>query len=574
MTQANPAAERRTIAYFSMEAGLHPDIPTYSGGLGVLSGDTLRAAADLGVPMVGISLIYHKGHFRQHLDAHGNQSETPREWRPSDYMDPLDVRVSVSIEGRDVCLTAWQYTVHGVRGHTIPVYLLDSNLPVNDVADRTLTDSLYGGDSRYRLCQEIILGLGGLAMLDALGYHEIETHHMNEGHSALLALGLLEREMAAHGGSDQTEEDVAAVRSRCVFTTHTPIAAGHDRFPLPLARHVVGEKRMDLIDGLPCTADDTLNMTYLGLQFSRYVNGVSMRHGEVAQEMYPDYTVNAITNGVDAATWASPPFQDLFDEWVPRWRDDNLYLRQATVIPARQIAAAHVKAKAELLDEVARRTGIMLDRNAFTIGFARRATGYKRADLLFTDIGALKSIAREAGPLQIIYAGKAHPRDDAGKALIRRVFEGAAKVKDTIKVVYLEEHDMTLGRLLCSGVDLWLNTPQLPLEASGTSGMKAALNGVPSLSVVDGWWVEGWVEGTTGWAIGAEGIEDADAPDGEARSLYNKLAYVILPLYYGRPGAFAELQRQTIALNGSYFNAQRMMLQYVENAYRPREAIG
>lgn len=554
------------VAYFSMEAGLESGMPTYSGGLGVLAGDTLRAAADLGVPLVAITLLHRQGYFRQRLEASGDQIEEPYPWEPQDYLEPLDVRIAASLEGRRVLLKPWRYVVEGVSGHKVPVYFLDAVLPENDPRDQALTGQLYGGDERYRLSQEVLLGIGGVAALRALGFDQIDTYHMNEGHSALLSLALLEEAAGERGLDSITPADCQAVRDRCVFTTHTPVPAGHDRFPIRLVQDVLGEERARTLELFPCCTDQTLNMTFLALFFSRYVNGVSLRHGEVSQAMYPSYRVHAITNGVHAATWTSKPFQDLYDREIPEWRRDNAYLRHAINIPQDQVQEAHSRAKQALLAEIRRRTGLTLDRNVMTIGFARRAATYKRAALLFSDVDRLKAIARDAGPIQLVFAGKAHPRDEAGQALIRRVFEGGAEVKDEIPFVYLEEHDMALAKLLCSGVDLWLNNPQKPQEASGTSGMKAALNGVPSLSVLDGWWIEGWVEGVTGWAVGDESPSELDSA-AEAWSLYNKLRYLILPLFYERPQAYARVMRSTIALNGSFFNAQRMMGQYVENAY-------
>jgi starch phosphorylase len=555
------------VAYFSMEAGLESGMPTYSGGLGVLAGDTLRAAADLGVPMVAVTLLHRQGYFRQRLEAGGNQIEEPYVWEPSRYLQPLSELIHVAIEGRQVALKPWRYIVRGVSGHSVPVYFLDAALPENDARDQALTGQLYGGDERYRLSQEALLGFGGIALLEALGCRDIQTYHMNEGHSALLTLALLEASLERRGVSEPDTADFEDVRRRCVFTTHTPVPAGHDRFPMELVAEVLGGERAAALQGLPFAHDGVLNMTFLALFFARYVNGVALRHGEVSQAMYPSYEVHAITNGVHATTWTSQPFQELFDREIPEWRRDNTYLRYAVAVQVEQIMEAHAKAKQALLAEVKRRTGTDLDPNAMTIGFARRAATYKRAALLFSDPDRLKSITRDVGPIQLVFGGKAHPRDEAGQALIRRVFEGGASVKPEIPFVYLEEHDMALGKLLTSGADLWLNNPQKPQEASGTSGMKAAINGVPSLSVLDGWWVEGWVEGVTGWAIGDESDIETDSAS-EAWSLYNKLRYVVLPLFYDRPQAYGRVMRSTIALNGSFFNAQRMMEQYVENAYR------
>jgi starch phosphorylase len=551
------------IAYFSMEVGLKTEMPTYSGGLGVLSGDTLRAAADLGAPVVGVTLLYRQGFFRQHLAADGSQTETAPRWDPENFLERLDSVVRLPLEGREVCLRPWLYRVQGARGAEVPLYMLDADLPENDPEDRALTGQLYGGDQRYRLRQEALLGLGGVAMLRSLGYDQIDTFHMNEGHSALLTLALLNEARA--GAPAASEGDIAAVRNRCVFTTHTPVPAGHDRFPLAMVRSVLGDAMTDLIESLPCREDDLLNMTLLGLFFSRYTNGVARRHGEVAQSLYPHYKVAAITNGVHAATWVSNPFAQLYDRMLPGWRSDSHYLRQALDLPVEAVMEAHHRAKRDLIGEVAKRTGVQLDPAVMTIGFARRAAAYKRADLVFNQPEMLRQIAANVGRIQFIYAGKAHPHDVQAKELIKRVVAAANELVDDIPVVYLEEHDMTLGKLLCSGVDLWLNNPQRPMEASGTSGMKAAMNGVPSLSVLDGWWPEGWIEGVTGWSIG-DGPEEPD-PMQESRSIYNKLSYVILPLFYGSPSLYGRVMRSTIAINGAYFTTERMLQQYLHSAY-------
>ena len=555
-----------TVAYFSMEVGLDSAMPTYSGGLGMLAGDTLRAAADLAIPMVGVTLLHRKGYFRQHLDAWGNQTESPAVWSPEKFLEPMQPRVSVTIEGRKVQIRAWRYIVHGVAGHDVPVFLLDTAVPENSTWDQTLTDYLYGGDDHYRLCQEAVLGLGGADMLLALGYKRVQTYHMNEGHSALLTLALLEELHERKGLHNVTKADIDVVHHRCVFTTHTPIPAGMDKFPMDMVRQILGDEPTNALQAVGAFQDGVLNMTHLALMFSRYINGVSMRHEEISRSMFPNYPINSITNGVHAVTWTSMPFQRLYDHHFPEWHHDSLYLRYVISCSLDLIREAHIDAKRELLAEVERRTGIHLDPKAMTIGFARRATAYKRADLLFSDLERLKRIARQVGPLQVIYAGKAHPKDEVGKALIRRIFQAANALRDTIRVVYLEEYDMALAKYLCSGVDLWLNTPQKPDEASGTSGMKAALNGVPSLSILDGWWVEGHVEGVTGWSIGESDEPESD-PSKDIASLYDKLEKVIVPMFYQQPEAYTNVMRSAIALNASFYNAQRMTFQYMENAY-------
>jgi glycogen phosphorylase len=559
------------VAYFSMEIALEPDIPTYSGGLGILAGDTLRSAADLGTPLVAITLAYRKGYFRQILDASGNQFEQPQEWDPETQLPEVGPHVSVEIEGRQVSVRAWKYTITGISGEIVPVFLLDTDMPENAEYDRRLTDSLYGGDQRYRLAQEIVLGLGGFLLLQKAFSGQIETYHMNEGHSALLSLGLLERRLEQSFAGRLKQLDIDGVRNMCIFTTHTPVPAGHDQFPRSLVGQILGREQVSLLDEAEAWEGDALNMTYLALRFSGYVNGVAMRHGEVSRGMFPAYDISAITNGVHAITWTSPAFSELFDAYIPGWRTDNNYLRYAISIPLPAIREAHSEAKTELFAEVSRSFGVQLDPKLLTLGFARRASTYKRADLLFQDAERLRHIARDIGPIQLVYGGKAHPNDEGGKNLIRRVVGGASSLADIIRTVYVENYDMRWGRLITSGVDLWLNTPMRPQEASGTSGMKAALNGVPSFSVVDGWWAEGHIEGVTGWAIGSS--EVAEDPSLEVAALYDKLEREIVPMFYGRPNRYTEVMRYAIALNGSFFNAQRMVLQYLANAYKMQRDV-
>ena len=555
---------KNKIAYFSMEIGLKADMATYSGGLGVLAGDTLRAAADLGLPLVAVTLVHRNGYFRQHLDAVGGQTESPDSWNVADRLREMDPRVDVEIEGKTVRLRAWLQEIVGVLGQKVRVYFLDSDLEENDPASRALTDQLYGGDKRYRLSQEVVLGVGGVRMLQALGHDVIETYHMNEGHSALLTLELM-RKAAFDGGREKlSEEDISLVRERCVFTTHTPVAAGHDRFPVDLVRSVLGEATWKRLEGLYAMTE--LNMTELALRHSRYVNGVARRHGDVTRDMFDGYDVQAITNGVHAATWTSAPVSELFDRHVPGWREDNLSLRYMTYTALEEIDVAHRAAKKNLIDYVETANGIRLNEETFTIGFARRAAAYKRADLLFDDVERLKAIASRSGPIQIVYAGKAHPHDEPGKAIIRRIVEAGKSLGEHVVLVYLENYGIELGGLMTSGCDLWLNTPEPLKEASGTSGMKAALNGVPSLSILDGWWVEGHVEGVTGWSIGDAHPDRAR----DANELYDKLETKILPLYYDDCDGYSRVRRYAISINGSFFNTERMVSEYARQAYRHR----
>ena len=577
-----------------MEIALENSMPSYSGGLGVLAGDTIRAAADLRLPMVAVSLLYRKGYFTQRLGEDGSQVEEPVEWRVENFLNEESARAHVSIENRRVELRCWRYAAKGVRGFEVPIYFLDAGLPSNAEVDRNLTGALYGGDSYYRLCQEVVLGIGGVRMLRALGHDSLTRYHMNEGHAALLSLQLLDDETEKAGRQSVRREDIEKVRGKCVFTTHTPVPAGHDRFPMDYLARVFPTQMqfLDLKD--PVSAEllkrvlqtektfpelqeaarsgASLNMTQLALSLSTYVNGVAKQHGETSRQMFPEVPIEAITNGVHAASWTCPAFQQLFDRYIPSWREDNYSLRGALGLPPEEVWSAHLIAKHELLEVVRTKTGLKLDPEIFTIGFARRATGYKRADLILSDLDRLREIAKDAGQFQIVFAGKAHPNDGGGKDIIRRIFKAKKALRKNIPVVFLDEYNLDLGGKMTSGVDLWLNTPQFPLEASGTSGMKAALNGVPSLSILDGWWVEGHIEGVTGWSIGeprrgpGSGAAATDNQT-EAESLYSKLESVILPMYYGERRKFLEVMQHAIAINGSFFNTQRMVQQYITDAY-------
>ena len=551
-----------------MEIAVNPSVPTYAGGLGVLAGDTLRAAADLDVPLVAVTLLHRRGYFHQRLDAGGHQTEEPVAWPVDDFLEPLTQRVAVEIENRVVQVRAWRFQMTGVSGFHIPIYFLDTDLPDNSPWDRRLTDSLYGGDEHYRLCQEAVLGLGGVRMLRALGHRSVTRFHLNEGHAALLILALLEERLASHPDSSLAT-GIKAVSGQCVFTTHTPVPAGHDQFARDMVRRVLGEELWKRLQA--CGQDTVLNMTDLALRCSRYVNGVAIRHGEVSRSLFPGYPIHSITNGVHAATWAAPSFEALYDRRLPAWRQDALSLRFAQNISGNEIWEAHRAAKHVLVDAVNHAANAGFDRDVLTLGFARRATAYKRAMLVFHDLERLEAIVRRAGALQLVFAGKAHPLDHEGKEIIRSVHAMRVRLRGRIAVAYLPNYDMALAKVLCAGVDVWLNTPLPPHEASGTSGMKAAVNGVPSLSVLDGWWIEGHVEGVTGWAIGGDG-ETAAAPDPamdarHAASLYEKLDAQVLPCFYRQREGFIEMMRRTIALNASFFNTHRMVRQYVHLAY-------
>lgn len=562
-----PDLTARSIAYYSMEIALSPALPTYSGGLGMLAGDTLRSAADTAAPMVAVSLVHRRGYFRQMLDAAGQQTEADVPWNPERTLPSAETTVTVTVQGRPVKVAAWRFDVVGVAGHVIPVFLLDTDIEGNDTWDRHLTDHLYGGDTYYRLCQEAVLGLAGTELLHAMGCKP-QVYHMNEGHAALLSLALLQDGIGDAPLASATEADVDRVRQQCVFTTHTPVPAGHDMFGMDQAHAILGDERVATIERFGCLHNGLLNMTYVALKFSRFVNGVAMQHGKVSQDMFPEYTVHSITNGVHAATWVSEWLQELLDKEVPAWRHDNQYFRSVYGVEPSRISNCHHQGKQRLFKLVAERTGQQLDPKVLTLGFARRVATYKRASLLLNDPKRLLKIARKIGGLQILYAGKAHPADTAGKGLIKDVFETAQKLNSSaLRIIYLENYDWELGAQLTQGVDVWVNTPRRPYEASGTSGMKAALNGVPSLSILDGWWIEGCAEDVTGWAI-----DDADTEAAEAQSLYDKLENSIAPLYQ-RPMAWARMQQSCIAMNGTFFNTHRMLAQYFLNAYFPQTPL-
>jgi len=553
------------IAYFTMEIALRTDIPTYSGGLGVLAGDTVRTAADLTLPLVAVSLVGHHGFFRQEIDADGRQRELPHPWEPARFCKPLRAKVTVPLAGRDVWVGGWLYILEAPRGGRQPVILLDTGFPENHPDDRIITDVLYGGDEAYRLKQEIVLGIGGVRMLRAIGF-EIQQYHMNEGHSALLTLQLL-RDQAYRPEDVRPGEaryDVPRVRALCNFTTHTPVEAGHDQFSWELVQSLLG----DFIESellRRYAGADRLNMTRLALSLSDYVNGVAKRHAEVSRQMFPGYSVRAITNGVHPSTWTTPAFARLYDKHLPGWcHEPELLVRADCCIADAEIWNAHVEAKQALIERVKTATGVSLHPKVPILGFARRMTAYKRPDLLFTDLARLKAIAAQ-WPFQIVLAGKAHPRDETGKRMIAELHRRIRELAGAIPIAYIPNYDMEVALEMVAGVDVWLNTPLRPFEASGTSGMKAAFNGVPNLSVLDGWWIEGCIEGVTGWAIG-QGSEAVNGLD--AAALYIKLEQVVLPLYYTADRAkWIAVMKGAIAKNASFFNSHRMMRRYVTEAY-------
>lgn len=554
----DPFLHRTRVAYFSMEIALRPEIHTYSGGLGVLAGDTARSAADLNLPMVFVTLLSREGYVQQEIGAHGNQIDKPNPWTPENWASPLPAMIAVSIEGRNVWVRPWLYLLTCPIGNVIPVLLLDTDLDQNSPEDRRITDRLYGGDEAHRLKQEIVLGIGGSLLLRALGF-SIRTYHLNEGHAALLALQLLRDTHRPGDLGSPNLYDRASVRERCVFTTHTPVEAGFDRFDYGLVGRLLGDF-FDLAELKALAGEDRLNMTRLALNLSGYVNGVARRHAETASGLFPGYQIRSITNGVHVHTWVHAELARLFEARFPQWAHEPEVIALADQIPDGEVWTAHQAAKAELLSVIKERTGTELQLDVPLIGFARRMTSYKRPNLLFTDLGRLKQIAREQ-PFQVVLAGLAHPLDDPGKQIIEELHRHIRELQGTIPIAFLPEYDMNLARTLVSGADIWLNTPLPPLEASGTSGMKAALNGVLNLSVLDGWWVEACVDGVTGWAI-----EGTPPGTGDADALNHKLANVVLPLYKDR-ARWVWMMKQSISKIGSTFNSQRMMRRYAAEAY-------
>jgi glycogen phosphorylase len=564
MSAIDPFLPRTHIAYFSMELAVRPEMHTYAGGLGILAGDTARSCADLEIPVVFVTLLSRAGYFRQEVDADGRQTEQPDWWEPERWCTALNVISAVEIENKPVWVRPWLYVHTCPHGHQTPILLLDSDLDQNAAADRALTHYLYGGDEAYRLKQEIILGIGGMRILRALGF-ELHTYHLNEGHAALLTLDLLNRWRVAPEDliAGEPPYDIAEVRARCVFTTHTPVEAGHDRFSYELFERLLPDV-VDLDTLKHLAGEDLLNMTRLALNLSDYVNGVARRHAETTQHMFPGYRIHAVTNGVHVGTWTHPAFARLYDANIPQWQHEPEVLVRALQLAEDEVWECHHAAKQDLLAKVQGVTGIALDADAMIIGFARRMTGYKRPLLLFEDLDRLMDLASRH-PFHLVMAGKAHPRDADGKEAIRQLHEVARRLQGKLACVFLPDYDMELAKTLVAGCDVWLNTPMPPMEASGTSGMKAALNGGLNLSVLDGWWIEACVEGVTGWSIGRDGDGGSDRT--VAAALYDKLQTAVLPRYYTDPMRWRAMMKQAIGNIGYYFNSARMMRRYATEAY-------
>jgi len=544
--------KKYTIAYFSAEIGISSQLPTYSGGLGVLAGDHIKASADAGLNMCAVTLLYKEGYFKQRIDEEGFQTETYPRFDPQPKLKKLPIKFTLRLRERDVWVQTYEYKFKGVNGHIVPIYFLDTDLKENFRDDRIISLRLYSGDKDHRILQEAILGFGGIQLLEKLRINgNINTYHMNEGHCSFLTLGLLEK-------FDTNEE---TVRRHCHFTTHTPVEAGHDHFSKKRCEKLLHGLLPDYINLPSLVQNSRWHMTELGLYFSRSANGVSKLHGDIAQEQFPEFNIGAITNGVYHPYWVGKEFRELYTKYLPDWKENPESLLNIDTIPDDELWYMHQSHKHFLLGYTNSQTGKALSMDVLTLGFARRAAEYKRARLIFHDMERLIEIGK--GKLQIIIAGKAHPNDKNGKKIIQNIVEKANTLMGKVKVVYLENYNMWLGKLITSGVDVWVNTPLRPNEASGTSGMKAALNGIPNLSILDGWWAEACEHGKNGWAIGHPDVTN-DIHD--ANSLYNVLEKEVIPAYYSEDRSWINLMRESIKTSVQY-TAHRMVNDYKEQFY-------
>ncbi len=545
------------VAYFSMEIGMKSDMPTYSGGLGVLAGDVVRSSADLRIPLVAVTLVSRKGYLKQKITSEGKQLEYPEEWDPAKSMKLLPTTVTVQIGSREVKVGAWVYDQESLTGGVVPVLFLTTDIEGNLQDDRGITNYLYGGDETYRLKQEIVLGIGGTRILEALNIN-VKRYHMNEGHSSLLTLKLLK----------DNNMDIDKVKNLCVFTTHTPVESAFDKFSYDLVLGVLGSE-VPLESLKRYGGQDRLNMTLLALNLSKYTNGVTEAHMEYSRKLFPGYHIQEITNGVHSFTWTCECFRQLFNSHIHGWANEPELLVRVDAIPAGELWETHMKAKQVLLDFIDENAGVRMEKETLTVGFARRATEYKRAGMIFSDLEKLEEVERR-GKIQLVFAGKAHPRDEMGQKLIRDIYSYIDQLRNSIEIVYLENYNMEMAGKLTSGVDVWLNTPLPPYEASGTSGMKAAHNGIVNFSVLDGWWIEGCIEGITGWAIGPppnQAISEQERRKRELSDLYNKLEYLIIPRFYDERDAWINMMKNSIGKVAYHFNTHRMMRRYATEAY-------
>ena len=535
------------IAYFTMEVGLNENIPTYSGGLGILAGDHIKSAADLNIPLVAVTLLYKRGYFIQSISPMGRQEEMYPYFDARAFMEPLPFKVTIRLAGRNVNIGVWKYNQIGIHGK-VPIYFLDTDLEINAPEDRLITQYLYGGDNHTRICQEAVLGIGGYQVLKRLE-KGITTYHMNEGHAVFLTLALLQE----YNGDEEK------VRASCIFTTHTPVPAGHDKFSYELSTKIIGPYLPSNIRKL--AGKDLLNTTILALNLTRAANGVSELHGEISRQMFPGYEIGHVTNGVHHLSWTGPEFKELFDRHIPEWRQKPQSLTAAAGIPDTEIVEAKKRAKKRLISYINSVSGAGFTDELLTICFARRAAAYKRATLIFTDLEYLFNLSFDR--VQFIFAGKAHPQDDAGKELIKEIVNTGRQYEKELRLVYVTNYNIWSASLMTQGADVWLNTPRRPREASGTSGMKVCFNGGINMSVLDGWWREGCKNRLNGWAIGDdEDVDDADA----AASFYQDLDDMVTT-YYSNPKQWVNIMKRSIADLTPVFNTHRMVTEYLHKYY-------
>ena len=540
------------VGYFTAEIGLWSELHTYSGGLGVLAGDHVKSAADAGIPLVGVTLLYHQGYARQHIDSNGIQTETFPEFDPSNHLTKTDMTITLALDGQSLSAYVWKADIVGQSGHVVPVYFIDTHHESNTSEHQSLSSRLYGGDDDMRIRQEYVLGVGGVQLFDHLDV-EMQGLHLNEGHCTFAMLELLNR--------GWSREELA---KRSLFTTHTPVPAGHDRFDWSLVEQVVGDILPEDARTLVQNAGDSergarCSMSHLAVALSTSVNAVSKLNADVAMTMFDEQVIQPITNGVHHITWTSSVMASYFDQHLNGWRTQPESIANAKTLPTEELNQARATSRAQLREYVLSTTGVELSPDRLTIGFARRFATYKRANLVFKDLDRLCRIG--AGKIQFVFSGKAHPRDQGGKQLIRDIFESAEQIADEIPVAFIENYDMHTGLMMTSGVDIWLNNPIRPMEASGTSGMKAAMNGVPNCSILDGWWPEACIHGVNGWAIG--NAEDDRDDDRDAENIYKVLEDDVLPLWEEDGDGWSNMMKASIAASAR-FTGHRMIQDYLE----------
>ena len=531
-------------AYICMEFGLSDDIKIYTGGLGILAGDTIKSFADLGLPVVGIGILYKHGYLDQTLNETDGQIAKPQEW---DYTKILNLigKTTINLAKENVQVNIWEYIyTSNLSGKSVSILLLDTDLEENSPEFRAVSDKIYSPDSEIFRRQLLVLGLGSKYALESLGCKEINTFHLNESHSALIAL------------------EINHPMSQVVFTTHTPLLGGHTRLPIEWLKSICKPEQLQNIPPTAFEDNDTINLTRLALSLADYSNAVSSKHQEVSTNMFPEHKIDYITNGIHSPTWVSNSINQVLKSYFPNWQMHPEILRYVEGIPSQEIQQAHQINKDNFTKYLQSQPNIDFIPNAFTIGFARRATEYKRAHLVFSDIERLLKLAEKYRGLNIVFAGKAYHTDNVGFDIIKRILEISKQYSNEyFKVIYLPNYSIEMSKLLVSGVDVWLNTPRISYEASGTSGMKASLNGVLNISTYDGWWPESGIHNVNGWTI--SGHDEYQ----EINSMYDNINNA-LDTFYNNKEKFTRMQRSAISLIGSYYNTHRMVLEYIRKGYK------